>query len=234
MANYYMKKYGLTREELALVPVKNHRHGLKNPYAQFNFEITVDDVIKSPLISDPLRLLDCSPITDGSAAVILASERVAKRFENPIWVLGSGQASDTLALHNRADISRIEATVKASRDAYEQANIKPENVDIAELHDCFSIAEIIAYEDLGFAERGKGKDLLINNETTIGGRIPVNTDGGLKMGHPVGATGIKQIIEVVKQLRGEAVNQVKSARIGLTHNVGGSGATSIVHIFGSE
>jgi acetyl-CoA C-acetyltransferase len=234
MARYYMERYKLSREELALVSVKNHKHAVNNPYAQFNFEITVNDVLSSPLIADPLRLLDCSPITDGAAAVILASERVAKQFDNPVWIAGSGQASDTLALHNRADLCSIGSTVEAARAAYRQAKIKPKDVDMAEVHDCFSIAEIIAYEDLGFAERGRAKELLINRETYIGGSIPVNTDGGLKVGHPVGATGIKQVIEAAKQLRGEASNQVKNAKIGLTHNIGGSGATAIVHILSSE
>lgn len=234
MANCYMKRHGLTREELALVPIKNHKHGVNNPYAQFNYEITVEDVLKSPLISDPLRLLDCSPITDGAAAVVLVSEKIAKRFENPICVLGSGQASDTLALHDRKSLTSLQATKIAAKQAYYQAGLKPKDIDLAEVHDCFSIAEIIAYEDLSFAEKGKGKELLVNKETTIGGSIPVNTDGGLKLGHPVGATGIKQIVEVVKQLRGTAINQLKGANIGLTHNVGGSGATALVHIFGKD
>jgi acetyl-CoA C-acetyltransferase len=185
-------------------------------------------------VADPLRLLDCSPITDGAAAIILVSEDVAKRFERPIWIGGSGQASDTLALHDREDMCRVKAAEKAAQMAYEQAAVKPEDIDIAEVHDCFSIAEIIAYEDLGFAPRGKGKSLLINKDTSLGGRIPVNTDGGLKVGHPVGATGIKQIIEVVRQLKGVAPNQVKGARIGLTHNVGGSGATAVVHVLRSD
>jgi len=234
IAKAYMDKYRLSREELSLVPIKNHMHGLSNPYAQFNYEITVDDVLKSPLIADPLRLLDCSPITDGAAAVILASEKVAKKFKNPVWILGSGQASDTLALHNRKSMTEIQATQTAARKAYEKANVKPEDVDIAEVHDCFSIAEILAYEDLGFSEKGKGKELLLSKDVMIGGKIPVNTDGGLKMGHPVGATGIKQIVEVVKQLRGEALNQVKNARIGLTHNIGGSGASCLVHVLGRD
>ena len=234
IARAYMERYRLTREELSLVPVKNHRHGLSNPYAQFNYEVTVDDVLRSPLIADPLRLLDCSPITDGASAVILASEKVAKKFKNPIWIIGSGQASDTLALHNRKSLTEMPAAQIAAGKAYEQAKLKPDDIDTAEVHDCFSIAEILAYEDLGFAGKGKGKELLLNNEVTIGGRIPVNTDGGLKMGHPVGATGIKQIVEIVKQLRGEASNQVKNARFGLAHNVGGSGASCLVHILGRE
>lgn len=234
MARAYMRKYGLTREELALVPVKNHKHGLNNPLAQFNYEVTVDQVINSALIADPLRLLDCSPLTDGAAAVILASEEAAKKFENPIWIKGAGQASDTLALHNRDSFTEIKSTQIAAKKAYEEAGLQPNNIDVAEVHDCFSIEEIMAYEDLGFAERGKGAQLLVNKETYVGGRLPVNTDGGLKLGHPVGATGIKQIIEIVRQLRGDAYNQVKDANIGLTHNIGGTGATAVVHIFGKE
>lgn len=234
MARAYMKKYGLTREELALVPVKNHLHGLHHPCAQFQFELTVDQVLQSALIADPLRLFDCSPISDGAAAVILASEKVARQFKNPIWIWGSGQASDTLALHDRKSITEIPATKIAAQKAYQQAGIKPSDLDMAEVHDCFSIEEILAYEDLGLAERGKGKDLLINKDSYVGGRIPVNTDGGLKLGHPVGATGIKQIIEVARQLRGDAANQVKDAKIGLAHNIGGTGATALVHILGKE
>lgn len=234
MARAYMKKYGLTREELALVPVKNHAHGKDNPIAQFRFPVTVEQVLKSALIADPLRLLDCSPITDGAAAVILVSEKMAEKFANPIWIKGSGQASDTLALHNRASLTEIPASRIAGEQAYKQAGVGPNDIDMAEVHDCFSIEELFAYEDLGFAERGKGKDLLINKESYVGGRIPVNTDGGLKLGHPVGATGIKQLIEVTRQLRGQAINQVKGARIGLSHNIGGSGATAVVHILGKE
>jgi len=234
MARSYMHRFGLTREELALIPVKNHANGVNNPYAQFRFEITVEDVLKSPMISDPLRLLDCSPITDGAAAIVLASEEVAKKYENPIWLLGTGHASDTLALHSRPDICTISATGHASRKAYEEAGLKPGDMSMAEVHDCFSIAELLAYEGLGFAEKGKGRELLVNGDTKTTGRIPVNTDGGLKLGHPVGATGIKQIIEVVKQIQGKAFNQISNVKYGLTHNVGGSGATCIVNIFGVE
>ena len=234
MARAYMKKYGLTREELAMIPVKNHKHGLNHPCAQFRYEVTVQEVMSSPLIADPLRLLDCSPITDGAAALILVSEKIASQFKNPVWVLGSGQASDTLALHNRKSLTEIPASRIAAEKAYAEAGVKAQDIDIAELHDCFSIEEIIAYEDLGFAERGKGKELLLNREVYVGGRIPVNTDGGLKLGHPVGATGIKQIIEVMRQLRGDAYNQVRNAKIGLAHNIGGTGATAVVSIFGKE
>ncbi len=234
MARHYMERYSLSREELALIPVKNHEHGLNNPHAQFNFRITTEQVLASALVADPLRVLDCSPITDGAAAVILVSEKAAKRFENPVWILGSGQASDTLALHHRRDISSIESVVVAASKAYRQAGLGPKDIDVAELHDCFSIAEIMAYEDLGFAERGKGKVLLENRDVYVGGSIPVNPDGGLKLGHPVGATGIKQVIEIVKQLGGRAANQVKGAKTGLTENIGGTGATAIVHILGKD
>jgi len=234
MANAYMKKYGLTREELALVPVKNHLHGFNNPFAQFKKKITIEDVLKSSLIADPLRLFDCSPLTDGAAVVILASEKIAEKFKNPVWIWGSGQASDSLALHDRQSLTETASAVHASRSAYKEAGVTPKDINVAEVHDCFSIAEVIAYEGLGFAEKGNAKELLKSKETTIGGRIPVNTDGGLKMGHPVGATGIKQVVEIVKQLRGTAATQVKDAKIGLTHNVGGSGATCVVNILGKE
>lgn len=234
MARAYMKRYGLTREELAMVSVKNHFHGMKNPYAQFHMEIDIDKVKNSSLIADPLRLLDCSPITDGAATIILASEKAARKFENPVWVHGMGQASDTLSLHNRKDITYTSAAEHAARAAFRQSGLGMDRMDVAEVHDCFSIAEILAYESLGIAERGKSAELLRNKETTIGGRLPVNTDGGLKMGHPVGASGIKQIIEIVKQIRGEAGNQVKGCQHGLAHSVGGSGATCIVSILGKE
>lgn len=234
MARAYMERYGLSRDELSLVPVKNHKHGMNNPYAQFHREISVEDVRKSNLIAAPLRLLDCSPITDGAAAVVMVSEKMAKKFENPVWVLGSGQASTTLALHDRKDLCEIKSVPHAARSAYQEAGVSADKIDVAEVHDCFSIAEILAYEGLGFADKGKGKELLLNRDVFHKGRIPVNTDGGLKLGHPVGATGIKQVIEITKQLRGQAANQVKGARFGLTHNIGGSGATAAVHILGKE
>jgi acetyl-CoA C-acetyltransferase len=234
IANLYMNRYKLSREELALIPVKNHKNGVNNPYAQFNFEVTVDDVIKSPLIADPLRLLDCSPISDGSAAVVLASEEIARKAKNPIWVLASEQANDALALQDREDICTLSSVVKAGKEAYKQAGVTPKDIDLVEAHDCFSIAELIAYEDLGFSEKGFGKALLLNKEVEVSGAIPFNPSGGLKLGHPVGATGVKQIAEVVKQLRGVATNQVRGARIGLTQNLGGSGATAVVNIFSNE
>ena len=236
MAQRHMKEYGTTREQMAMVSVNNHKNGSLNPLAQHPFEITVDKVLNSSLIADPLRLLDCSPITDGAAAVVLVSEEFAKRFENPIWVLGSGQASDTLALHNRISMTEMMATKVAAKIAYEEAKLKPENIDVAEVHDCFSINEIIAIEDLGFCEKGQGGKFVEDDKIARDGERPINTAGGLKsIGHPVGATGIRQIIDIIKQLRGNYGSlQVNGAKTGLALNVGGSGATAAVHILGKD
>ena len=235
IARRHMYQYGTTREQLAMVAVKNHKNGCLNPKAQFRREITVDQVLKSPLVADPLRLYDCSPISDGAAVVIICSEEIAKKLtDTPVFVLGSGIASDTIALHDREDITTLTATVKAARMAYDMAKLGPNDIDVAEVHDCFTIAEILAYEDLGFCKKGEGGKLIQEGETEIGGRIPVNPSGGLKAkGHPVGATGVAQIVEIVLQLRGEAgKRQVTNAEIGLTHNIGGSGSSCTVHIFG--
>jgi len=236
MARTHMKQFGTTQEQLAMVSVNNHKNGSKNPLAQYPYEITVDQVMKSSMIADPLKLLDCSPITDGAAAIILVSEELAKNFENPIWLLGTGQASDTLALHDRKSLTEMLATKVAARKAYAQSGLSHEGIDIAEVHDCFSINEIIAIEDLGFVEKGKGGRFVEEGNVAIDGEKPVNTTGGLKsIGHPVGATGIRQIVDITKQLRGQAgLLQVRSANTGLALNVGGSGATSIVNIFGKE
>jgi len=234
IARRHMFEFGTTREQMAKVAVKNHHNGCMNPIAQFQNEITVKDVINSTMVADPLTLLDCSPITDGAAAVILCKAELAKKYtDKPVYIIGTGQASDTLALHDRRSLTTLDATVKAAQMAYKQAGITAKDVSLAEVHDCFTIAEIVATEDLGFCKKGEGGKLLDECVTEIGGKIPVNTSGGLKaVGHPVGATGIKQAAEIVMQLRGEAEKrQVKDARIGLTHNVGGSGATAVVHIF---
>ena len=234
MARRHMYEFGTTREQMALVAVKNHRNACLNPIAQFQREIKVEDVLNAPLVADPLTLLDCSPITDGAAAVVLCKAELARKFtDTPVYIIASAQASDTLALHDRRSITTLDATVKAAREAYKQAGITAEDIDLAEVHDCFTIAEIIATEDLGFCKKGEGGKLIEEGQTEIGGKIPVNTSGGLKaVGHPVGATGIKQAVEIVLQLRGEAgKRQVDGAEIGLTHNVGGSGATAVIHIF---
>lgn len=236
MARSHMQKYGTTREQMAMVSVNNHRNGVLNPLAQFHAEITIEKVLKSPLISDPLRLLDCSPITDGAAAVVLVSEKVARKFENPVWILGSGQASDTLALHHRKSITELMATKVAAKKAYEQSGLKPNDIDLAEVHDCFSINEIIAIEDLDFCKKGEGGKFVEDGKIAREGERPINPTGGLKsIGHPVGATGVRQISDVVRQLRGDYGKlQVKDAMFGLALNIGGSGATSVVNIFGRD
>lgn len=235
IARDYMHRYPLTREQLAMVPVKNHYNGARNPIAQFQSEITLDTVLKSTMVADPLRLFDCSPITDGAAAVIVAPLERAREFtDTPVKVLATAQASDTISLHDRRDISTLDATVAAGKRAFGMAKLSHDDIQFVEVHDCFSIAEICAIEDLGFCRKGEAGKLTEDGQTAIGGKIPVNTSGGLKAcGHPVGATGIKQVCEAVQQLRGEAgKRQIDGARYGMTHNVGGTGATVAVHIFG--
>jgi acetyl-CoA C-acetyltransferase len=233
MARRHMHEFGTTEEQMAMVAVKNHSNAAKNPYAHFQNEISVRDVMKSKKVASPLKLYDCSPITDGAAAVILTPlERARKYTDTPIEIIASSQASDTLALHHRKSLTTLNASVEAARKAYNMAGMKPNDIDVCEVHDCFTIAEIMAYEDLGFVKKGKGGRAIEDGETTLDGRIPVNTSGGLKgCGHPVGATGVKQAVEITWQLRGEAKNrQVNGAEVGLTHNVGGSGATCVVSI----
>jgi len=231
----YIHKYGLTREQLAQVAVKNHYHGARNPYAQFQNEITLSTVMNSTLVASPLRLFDCSPVSDGAAAVIVCPLDRAREFtDTPIKVLASAQAGDTIALHDRPDFSTLGATVAAGNSAFRQAKLERKDVDFVEVHDCFTIAELCAIEDLGFVPKGTAGKFTEEGQTQLGGKLPVNTSGGLKAcGHPVGATGIKQIWEVVQQLRGEAGRrQVEGAEIGMTQNVGGTGATVVSHLFG--
>ncbi len=231
----YMHKYGLKREELAQVAVKNHYHGARNPYAHFQNEITLDTVMSSTMVASPLCLFDCAPVSDGAAAVVVCSLDRAREFtDTPIKVLASAQAGDTIALHDRQDFSTMGATVVAGNHAFKQARLERKDIDFVEVHDCFTIAELCAIEDLGFVKKGTAGQFTVNGETMIGGKLPVNTSGGLKAcGHPAGATGIKQIWEVVQQLRDEAgARQVDGAEIGMTQNVGGTGATVVTHIFG--
>jgi acetyl-CoA C-acetyltransferase len=233
MARRHMYEFGTTEEQLAKVAVKNHHNACFNPCAQYQMEITVEDVLNSSPVTTPLKLLDCSPITDGAACVILAPFDMAREFtDTPILVAGTGQASDTISLHDRQTLTGIAATNKAAELAYKMAGVGPNDIDLAEVHDCFTIAEIMAIEDLGFCKKGDGGKVTERDETAIGGRIPINTSGGLKgKGHPVGATGIAQAVEITQQLRGEAgKRQVNGAEIGLTHNVGGSGGTVVVHV----
>jgi acetyl-CoA C-acetyltransferase len=217
-----------------MVAVKNHHNGSMNPLAQYPFKITVDAVLNSVLIADPLRILDCSPITDGAAALVLCPVDLAKKLKKPVVkIIGSGQATDTIALSSRQDITWIESAHLAAKKAYAMAGKKPQDIDVVEVHDCFTIAEICVTEALGLVERGHGGKAVEEGITSLQGKIPVNASGGLKAkGHPVGATGAAQAVEIVKQLREEAgPRQVKGARVGLAQNMGGSGGSSVVHIF---
>ncbi len=237
MATAHMHDYGTTERQLAAVAVKNHYHGSMNPKAQMQKEITLETALSSRPVAWPLKLYDCSLITDGASCLILTKPEIARRFtDTPIQITGSGQASDTIGLYERKSFTSLEAAKIAAKQAYGMAETKPEDIDVAEVHDCFTIAEIIAYEDLGFCRAGDGGKLAENGETRLGGRIPVNTSGGLKAkGHPVGATGTGQAYEIYLQLTGRAgKRQVKDAEVGMTHNVGGSGATATVHIYRRE
>jgi len=234
IARKHMKDYGTTEEQLAKVAVKNHYNGSRNPYAQYQNEITLETVMKSTKVADPLKLFDCSPITDGAAAVILANAEQAKELcDDPIWLVGSGAGTDTLALHDRRDITTLDATVAAARQAFKQTGLTTKDIDLAEVHDCFTIAEICAIEDIGFCKKGEGGKFTEQGQTSLTGSIPINTSGGLKSkGHPVGATGIAQAVEAALQLRGKADRrQIEDAEIAMTHNVGGSGGSCTVHIF---
>ncbi|MEM4243280.1 MAG: thiolase domain-containing protein [Candidatus Bathyarchaeia archaeon] len=237
MATAHMHAYGTTEAQMAQVAVKNHYHGSLNPKAQIQKEITLEAALTSRVVASPLKLYDCSLITDGASCLILTKPELARRFtDQAVHIIGAGQASDSIGLYERQSLTSLQATRLAAQKAYQTAQVKPEDVDVAEVHDCFTIAEIIAYEDLGFCGAGEGGKLAESGETRLGGRLPVNTSGGLKAkGHPVGATGTAQAYEIYLQLTGQAERrQVKDARVGLTHNVGGSGATATVHIYRSE
>lgn len=238
LARAYMGKYKITEEDLAYVAVKNHFHASLNPHAQFQKPITIEQVMKSACIADPLKLLDCSPISDGAAAVVISRHRNSASSHHDVEILASQVANDTLGLAQRKSLTELKAAEDASAKAYKESGIGPTGIDVAEVHDCFTIAEIIAMEDLGFYKKGHAVDAIKRGETMIGKskKLVVNSSGGLKgCGHPVGATGVKQIIEVAEQLRGlGGKRQVDGARVGLTHNVGGSGATCVVHILKSS
>ena len=233
IARAHMAQHGTTLEDLAADSVKNHRHGALNPKAQFRQEVTLEQVMTSSLVADPLRLLHCSPVSDGAAAVLLCPlDRATEFTDRPVKIRASGMATSTMALADRRDPAFLDAVSLAGSRAYHMAGLGPADIDVAEVHDCFSIAEICVVEALCFAEQGRGGEAARTGETALGGRLPVNTSGGLKSkGHPVGATGVAQVIEIVEQLRGEAgERQVKDAAIGLAQNMGGSGGSSVVHI----
>ncbi len=234
LARMHMEKFGTTEEQLASVAVKNHANGVHNPNAQFQRSISIDDVMKSGYVSSPLKLLDCSPISDGAAALILCETSKARKItDHAIEIKALEQASDTLALTGRKSLLHLDATVQAGKKAFAHAKISPSDVDFAEVHDCFTIAEVLAIEDLGFFKKGTGGKASEDGLTALDGKKPINPSGGLKAkGHPVGATGIAQACEVFAQLNNEAgKRQVQGAKVGLTHNVGGSGATCVVGIY---
>jgi acetyl-CoA C-acetyltransferase len=234
IARAHMQKHGTTEEDLAWVSSKNHKHGSMNPKAQFGIEVTPEQVMGSSLVSEPLRLLHCSPVSDGGAAVILCpADQASKYTDKPVLIAGSGLATAPMPLAERKDPTFLEAVQQSGQRAYEMAGVGPADIQLAEVHDCFAIAEICCIEALGLVDVGQGNKAAREGLTALGGKIPVNTSGGLKSkGHPVGATGIAQAIEIFEQLRGEAgKRQVDGAKIGLAQNMGGSGASSVVHIF---
>jgi len=234
VATAHMHKYGTTEKQMAMVAVKNHHNGAMNPKAHMQKEITLEQAQSSRVVAWPLKLYDCSLITDGGSCIILTKPDLAKKFtDTPVHIIGSGQASDTIGLYEREVLTSLSAGKLAGEEAYQMAGIKSEDIDVAEVHDCFTIAEIVAYEDLGFCRPGEGGHLVEEGQTNIGGRIAVNTSGGLKAkGHPVGATGVAQAVEVYLQLTEQAERrQVKGAETGLTHNIGGLGATGVVNIY---
>jgi len=237
MATAHMYRYGTTEEQMGLVAVKNHHNGALNPKAHLQKEVTLDKVLNSRMIAYPLKLYDCSLISDGASCAILTRPELAERYtDSPVYIIGSGHGSDTLGLFERESLTSLKAARKAAQEAYRMAGVKPEDIDVAEVHDCFTIAEIIAYEDLGFCEPGEGGKFIESGAPLLDGELPVNTSGGLKSkGHPVGATGVAQIYEIFLQLTGQAgKRQIEGCKIGLTHNVGGSGATCFVHILKGE
>ncbi len=232
-ARLYMEKYGVTREHLAMVAIKNQTNGLLNPYAHIQMKITMEGIlthpqshINSPVVADPIHLYDCCPVSDGAAAVLLTTEEIAKKLKKPLVTIdGIGQATDTHTLQERSDPTDLKAVTLASEQAFKMAGIKPKDIDVAELHDAFTILEIAESEHAGFFPKGEGAKALERGETQIGGKLPINPSGGLKArGHPVGATGVAQIVELVWQLRGEAgERQVKNAANGFSLNFGGFG-----------
>lgn len=230
MAQAYLHRYNITEEELAGVAVKNHYHGSLNKKAQFKKPVTIADVMKSTRIADPLKLLDCSPVSDGAAAIVITGDTKVK---NKVQITASEIGTDTLSLMDRKTFMSLNAVKTASSMAYKKAGISPEDIDVAEIHDCFSIAEVMAVEDLGFSKQGEGAIDIFKGKYTLGSKgLITNPSGGLKAcGHPVGATGIKQIVEIMEQLEGTTdLRQVKGAKTGLTHNVGGSGTVAAIHI----
>ena len=233
-ARGHFQKYGTTEEDLGLIRLKSSTYGVMNDKAVFRKSLTLDKIMEPKYIATPLKMMDCCANADGSSCVILASEQKAKELcEKPVWIRGLGMATAPINMAGRDTFSGLKCAQLAASRAYDMAGLGPKDIDVAEVHDCFTIAEMMAYEDLGFAEPGKGKELIRNKETYKEGRIPVNVDGGLlSKGHPIGATGGSQIRTIVLQLRGAAgPMQVPNAKIGLVHNIGGVGIYGNVSIF---
>ncbi len=236
MARAYLAEFGATEEDFAMVAVKNHDNGLLNPKAHLRKKITVDDVMRSPVVASPLKLYDCCPFSDGASSVILCSKKFAQEHGGDyIKVTGSGRGGSPAALQGRERITTIPSTMIAADAAYKMAGITPRDIDFAEVHDCFTIAEVVDSEDLGFFEKGQGYRAARENRTARDGDIPINPSGGLKSkGHPIGATGVGQVVEVYEQLTGKAGQRnLKNVSTGLTHNFGATGASCAVHIFES-
>ena len=236
MASRYMSEYNLPHEVLSMISVKSHHYGAQNPKAHLPREVTLEVAHNAVPICRPLNLYDCSLITDGAAGVIIAAEERVKEFtDRPMWIKGIGAGASAMMIQDRESLTSIPGAKRAAKAAYEMAGVGPEDIDMAEVHDCFSIAELIAYEDLGFAEPGKGRELIENKDVYHDGKIPVNCDGGLKSkGHPLGATGLSMTYEILKQMRGESENasrQIDDVKIGLAHNVGQSGQFVNIFIF---
>jgi acetyl-CoA C-acetyltransferase len=234
IARVYMTTHKANEEDLAYVAVKNHENGILNPKAHVRKKITVDDVMKSPVVASPLKLYDCCPFSDGASAVILCNEEFAKKSRKPyVEVIGSGRGASPAAVQAREDITTIPSTISAAKQAYKMAGITPKDIDFAEVHDCFTIAEIIDIEDLGFFPKGTAAHAVTEGATRRNGEIPINPSGGLKSkGHPIGATGVGQVVEVFEQFTGKAGERtIKNAETALTHNFGATGASAAVHIF---
>ncbi len=239
MERAYFDRFGGDREDLAHVAVKNHENALDNEYAQYQRPISVDDVLDAPVIADPIGLYDACPITDGASAVVLVSDDFAERagIDAPVAVTGTGQGGDRMALQDREYLARTPAATRAAREAYDDAGVGPGDVDVAEVHDCFTIAEVLAVEAMGFYEYGEGVGAARRGETLADGDLPVNLSGGLKAkGHPVGATGTSQLVELTKLLRGDHPNSdaVPDAEVAAAHNAGGTVASTVVHVLEAE
>jgi acetyl-CoA C-acetyltransferase len=234
MASAYLNTYDATTEHLSMVAVKNHANGAQNPKAHLGFSCTLEDAVNAPPVADPLNLYHCCPTTDGAAAALIVSEDVVEKYtDTPVRVAGVGAASDRVGLFQRDTYTSVPAAKSAGESAYEEAGITVDDLDFAEVHDCFAIAELMAYEDLGFCPAGEAGPYIESGATRPDGELPVNTSGGLKSkGHPIGATGAGQVVEAFDQLTGRAGDrQLDDPKIGLTHNVGGSGGAAVVHVF---